>query len=71
MYCWSKYWILKRKTYAMLKILKEYKVTFFLFLPISFLFAIDGSAILKELGEKQYQMIKGIYYLFLYIKTHF
>ncbi|XP_050582299.1 uncharacterized protein LOC126918441 [Bombus affinis] len=43
----------------MLKILKEYKVTIFLFLPISFLFAIDGSAILKELGEKQYQMIKA------------
>ncbi|CAL7936500.1 unnamed protein product [Xylocopa violacea] len=42
----------------MLKILSEYKIIIFLFLPISSLFTIDGSSILKKLGEKQYQVIK-------------
>ncbi|XP_017794427.1 PREDICTED: uncharacterized protein LOC108575998 [Habropoda laboriosa] len=43
----------------MLKIVERCKVITFLLLPISSLFAIDGSAILKELGEKQYQIINA------------
>ncbi|KAK1131622.1 hypothetical protein K0M31_017913 [Melipona bicolor] len=42
----------------MLQITKEYKVIIFLFFPIS-LFAIDGNVILKELGAKQYEMVKA------------
>lgn len=44
-------------------IIKIYNVNIFLFFSIPYLFAIDGSIILKELGEKQYHLIKGIYYL--------
>ncbi|XP_012148683.2 uncharacterized protein LOC105663582 [Megachile rotundata] len=43
----------------MLKIMGKYKIITFLFLPIPVLFAIDGNAVLRELGEKQYQMIKA------------
>lgn len=42
-------------------IIKVYNLNIFLFFLISFLFAIDGSTILKELGEKQYHLIKGIF----------
>ena len=54
----------------MLQITKEYKVIIFLFFPIFSLFAIDGSVVLKELGAKQYEMIKGIYmYVKIYVVT--
>lgn len=39
------------------------KVIIFLLLSIPSLFAIDGSEILKELGEKHYQIVKGTYFL--------
>ena len=51
----------------MLRITKECKVIIFLFFPISSLFAIDGSVILKELGAKQYETIKGIYKIYVVI----
>lgn len=47
----------------MLRTVGKYKTIIYLFLPFSVLFAFDGNAILRELGEKQYQMIKGIYNL--------
>nr|XP_034196618.1 uncharacterized protein LOC117612052 [Osmia lignaria] len=43
----------------MLRTVGKYKTIIYLFLPISVLFAFDGNAILRELGEKQYQMIKA------------
>ena len=43
----------------MLRTVGMYKTIIYLFLPISVLFAFDGNAILRELGEKQYQMIKA------------